>query len=85
MTAPAWRSLAACRGLDPDTFHPSTGDNEANEAALAICAGCSVTGECLSAALKLGPTRAIGVWGGTSERERDAIHRGRRSHHRRAS
>jgi WhiB family redox-sensing transcriptional regulator len=68
-----WREHAACRGMSPNLFHPSRGQNTDTEAAKAICATCPVTDECLDYALV--NCEMIGVWGGTSERERRAIRR----------
>lgn len=45
----AWRSLGACRGLDPEIFFPETADEE--DLALGICAGCAVRVACLEHAL----------------------------------
>lgn len=61
-----WRDRAACRGMDPDLFHPVSGDDVV--LAQAVCLGCSVTGECLDFALANG--MSTGVWGGRSERQR---------------
>ncbi len=62
----SWRQEAACRGADPETFHPIT-DDEA-EAAKAICAGCPVRQPCLEHALS--NREHEGIWGGTTARER---------------
>jgi WhiB family redox-sensing transcriptional regulator len=75
-TAPAeerrewWRS-AACREADPELFFPvaAHGPGAVEIArAKAVCAGCRVRRQCLQYALA---TRQVhGVWGGTSEDER---------------
>jgi WhiB family transcriptional regulator, redox-sensing transcriptional regulator len=67
-----WRAAAACAGADPETFLPHRG--RSHEEALAYCRRCEVRTECLQAAFELGQ-RAIGVWGGTSARERRAARR----------
>lgn len=75
--APArdWRDLAACRDVNADLFFP-VGDPAAPanvlQAAEAkrVCAGCQVRAECLSFALSA--AEPFGVWGGTSEDERNA-------------
>lgn len=36
---PEWMEHAACRGLDPDLFHPQRGDNVTMREALKICNG----------------------------------------------
>lgn len=65
-----WRS-AACREADPELFFPvATQGPGADEVAKAkaVCAGCGVRRECLQYALA---TRQLhGVWGGTTEDER---------------
>jgi WhiB family transcriptional regulator, redox-sensing transcriptional regulator len=59
---------ANCRGLDPDLFHPRRGDSPSVRAAITVCNGCEVRGECLQYALD--NNIRDGVWGGTSGRER---------------
>lgn len=63
-----WRADAACRGEDPELFFPERG--AAMDAAVAICAGCSVRPECLEHGLR---HERHGVWGGTSQRQRRAL------------
>ncbi len=69
-----WRELGACRGLDPEVFFPET-DEEA-EVAKDICQTCDVRIACLEHALN--SREKVGVWGGTTERERRRIIRQRR-------
>lgn len=69
-----WRELGACRGLDPEVFFPDT-DEEA-DVAKGICASCDVRIACLEHALA--SREKVGVWGGTTERERRRIVRQRR-------
>src|SRR5258708_5738734 len=74
---PAWHRDAACRG-HTDLFFPIRG--QAIEPAKAICTRCLVRDECLAAALEMGdggPVGAVGVWGGTSARERKKLRRPR--------
>jgi WhiB family redox-sensing transcriptional regulator len=73
-TAQTWRDRAACRGIDPEVFHPAT-DEEA-EAAKDICGQCPVQRPCLEHALSV--REKEGVWGGCTERERRRIIRQRR-------
>lgn len=72
----AWQREASCRGLgvteSQAMFFPARG--ESVEAARAICDGCPVTGECLDFALE---NHCIGVWGGTTERQRRTLRRER--------
>jgi WhiB family redox-sensing transcriptional regulator len=64
-TDPTWRARAACRpgsGHNPDLFYPTEADERTRRQALAICATCSVTFQCLNEA----NTRRErhGIWGG---------------------
>jgi len=70
----SWRQRAACKGVDPDIFYP-TSDEEAEEAK-AICALCPVREACLEYALA--NRERDGVWGGATERERRRMIRQRR-------
>jgi WhiB family redox-sensing transcriptional regulator len=70
----SWRAQAACRGLDPIVFYPTTDDEV--EVAKAVCDGCPVAGPCLEHALAV--REKEGVWGGCTERERRRIIRQRR-------
>jgi WhiB family transcriptional regulator, redox-sensing transcriptional regulator len=69
-----WRDLGACRGLDPEVFFPES--DEDAETAKAICDSCDVRIACLEHALA--SREKVGVWGGTTERERRRIIRQRR-------
>jgi WhiB family redox-sensing transcriptional regulator len=69
-----WRNRAACRGLDPEVFFP-TSEDEAEEAR-SICAMCAVRQMCLEHALV--HREHEGIWGGTTERERRRLIRQRR-------
>jgi WhiB family transcriptional regulator, redox-sensing transcriptional regulator len=60
-------SRAACAGVDPEVFLPDRG--ESLDEPRAYCRRCPVQYECLDAPLALG-SQAIGVWGGTSARDR---------------
>jgi WhiB family redox-sensing transcriptional regulator len=72
-----WRASAACRGTDPELFFPiGTTDPAAllqAREALTICAGCPVSGPCLSWALE--SNQDTGIWGGLTERERRSLRR----------
>lgn len=72
-----WLRSAACRGLDPDLFHPVKTEHgmTAIARAKAVCVGCPVRAECLGYALV--NCERLGVWGGMSERERRTL-RGQR-------
>ena len=65
---------ANCRGLQASAFFPS--DASGVEAARRVCAECSVRAECLE--YSLDNRLDHGIWGGTSERQRQRILRERR-------
>ncbi|QXO13978.1 WhiB family transcription factor [Mycobacterium phage Illumine] len=69
----AWRADAVCAQTDPEIFFPEQGGS--TREARRICGGCRVSDECLAWALgqRVNP---IGIWGGTTERERRRIKRG---------
>lgn len=66
-----WQDRGACREVDPDLFFPGKG--EPVDPARRICAGCPVRAECLAYALAASGPALVGVWGGTTERERRTI------------
>lgn len=68
-----WQDHAACLGTYDERFFPERGAS--NSEVKAICAGCPVIDECLEHALTK-PER-FGIWGGTSERERQKIRKRR--------
>lgn len=68
-----WRLRAACAGTDTDAFFPERGADIS--AAIAVCRGCRVLAPCLAYALD---NDVVGVWGGTSARERVRILRRQR-------
>jgi WhiB family transcriptional regulator, redox-sensing transcriptional regulator len=61
-----WQETAACYGLDPEIFFPTT-EEEAG-LALSYCGMCSVREVCLAWAVQNG--ERYGVWGGTTEQHR---------------
>jgi hypothetical protein len=65
---PHWTELARCAETDPETFFPEPGGSA--EPAKQVCAGCEVRETCLAYALE---HSLAGVWGGTSERERQRM------------
>jgi hypothetical protein len=66
----AWMARGACRTTKVPTwvFFPGRGDQETTEAALAVCATCSVADACLDYALLNGEND--GVWGGKTAKQR---------------
>lgn len=73
---PSWMERAACIDMPLDVFFPGPGRLGAADTrkAVAICRQCPVRQDCLDYALEH-PDMA-GVWGGTSHRERNRIHKG---------
>ena len=69
---PSWHLQANCRGMGSDAFFPGHGGS--TEVARAVCEGCVVRKDCLSAALAAG--ERFGVWGGLSQRGRRVLRRG---------
>ena len=65
----SWRADAACKGINPNFFYPQ--DRTSTEAAKTFCRGCAVREACLAYALA--HHEGLGVWGGTTERERVRI------------
>jgi WhiB family redox-sensing transcriptional regulator len=68
-----WQLDALCAQIDPEIFFPEKGGSPA--AAKKICHTCTVKDTCLEAGLAKPGT--IGVWGGTTPKERRRITRGR--------
>ncbi|HEY6531627.1 MAG TPA: WhiB family transcriptional regulator [Acidimicrobiales bacterium] len=71
-----WSSKAACQGLAPDIFYPSSDDDLEAEPAKVVCRACPVREACLEHALMV--REKDGVWGGATERERRRMIRQRR-------
>ena len=74
LTNQTWRQYAACQGVEPEIFYP-TSDEEA-EVAKAVCGQCPVRQPCLEYALA--KRERDGVWGGATEKERRRMLRQRR-------
>lgn len=66
-----WEADGLCREVDPELFFPQEGSNP--RVAKTICARCSVESECLDFAMLWD---VVGVWGGTTEKERRALRGG---------
>jgi WhiB family transcriptional regulator, redox-sensing transcriptional regulator len=74
ISRPGWVAKASCRGGDPAVmavFYPGAGKSA--EPAKRICADCPVRIDCLSHALD--HPEEQGIWGGTTDNERDRIRR----------
>jgi hypothetical protein len=62
---------ASCWGIETNYFFPEKNQiTEENKQAKKICNGCNWKKECLTYALHY---KVVGVWGGKSNREREAI------------
>jgi len=63
-----------CATVDPELFFPEKGGGQGKEFKMArsVCHRCDLTEECLDWALK---HHELGIWGGTSERERRVLRR----------
>jgi WhiB family redox-sensing transcriptional regulator len=70
----SWRLSAACRGVDPEIFYP-TSEEEA-DVAKTVCSRCAVREACLEFALA--SRERDGVWGGATEKDRRRMLRQRR-------
>lgn len=63
---PAWQAHAACRELDPILFFEGPFAE-----ARAVCGMCPVKADCLAFALP--DPSILGLWGGTTERQRKRL------------
>ncbi len=70
---PEWQAYGACRGESIETFMPGRGGNFV--IAKELCGRCTVRQECLEFALD--DDELVGMWGGTTERERRRMRQGR--------
>lgn len=69
MSATTWMRHAACRGLDPELFHPHKGASTAT--ARAVCQACPVAVACLEHAML--HDEQHGLWGGLPIRARRRV------------
>jgi WhiB family redox-sensing transcriptional regulator len=63
-----WRTAAACRGQDPEWWHPVR--DASVEPHRRICRSCPVKVKCLEYALAGGAKGDGGIWAGSSARDR---------------
>ena len=78
MTSPAdgaWRDDAACIDADPRIFTDPRPETDDTSRALRCCHRCPVRQPCLVTALEHEPQADVGIWGGTTPRERTALRR----------
>lgn len=73
MSEHEWRTQAACRNDDTETWFPETGERHLTRQAKAICAECPVSAECLNEALT--DRIEYGIWGGKTVTERRILGR----------
>jgi len=69
-----WWSGGACASADPELFFPISDSGPSRRQAArakAVCAACPVLRNCLAYALGRG--HLTGIWGGTTEEERQAL------------
>ena len=66
---PSWHDEAPCREVGTDGFIVERGGSYRRD----LCADCAVRQECLEAALA--DPELVGLWGGTTERERRELRR----------
>lgn len=70
----AWAEHGACRGEDPDLWHPSGGQGSGTDwsTARAICAGCPVRAQCAAYAIEweTSTVSVLSMWGGLTRAER---------------
>lgn len=66
-----WQDRAACRFVTNDAWFPDLCQPSLRSAAVARCGRCPVRRSCLAHALAAG--EEYGVWGGTTEVQRDAL------------
>ena len=74
---PEWMTKAACIGEPRDLFFPGPGQDgiRKTKKAKQICRTCPVVNDCIVYAMSFSPRSLIGIWGGTTERERTRIHK----------
>jgi hypothetical protein len=74
MTNREWRTRAACRGADSEAFFPLDETNaRLTVGALAICGACPVVTDCLLDVLATDTAPHVGIRGGMTGPERDAL------------
>ena len=72
MTA-TWQSHGACKGSDPDQYFPHPYVSHAQIASIrAMCEACPVRRECADWGIH---HEQLGIWGGTTDRQRREIRR----------
>ena len=72
LASPAWMSEGACLSVGSEPFTP-TYQGASPKAAKAVCAVCPVIDACYAYALD--DASLVGIWGGTTYKERVAMRR----------
>ncbi len=67
----SWLAKAVCKTTSTNVFFPEPGSGNGWSAALRVCSGCPVRGDCLDYALRTNQTQ--GVWGMTTPAERQEM------------
>ncbi|WP_238154857.1 WhiB family transcriptional regulator [Kribbella soli] len=70
---PGWQAMGACRSTGDDTWFPDETDTTGKTNAVDRCGFCPVRRSCLAYALSSG--QEYGVWGGTTELQRNVVAR----------
>jgi hypothetical protein len=68
---PGWQGMGACRSVADDTWFPEPSETGVKVAAVDRCGFCPVRRSCLASALA--GDEEYGVWGGTTELQRDVL------------
>ncbi|TDO45875.1 transcription factor WhiB [Kribbella sp. VKM Ac-2527] len=68
---PGWQAMGACRSVADDTWFPEPTETGLKSAAVDRCVFCPVRRSCLAYALA--GDEEYGVWGGTTELQRDVL------------
>ena len=71
-TTEDWYTAAACAGQNTEEFFQPSSEKVTKEVIKRYCQQCPVRDFCLEDALKYGKD-TLGVWGGTTAREREAM------------
>jgi len=71
-----WMKDAGCKGNTEADFFPESGYTKESQLAYKICSQCNVKTECLNYAVDR--PELLGIWGGTSHRQRRHIRMGRK-------
>jgi WhiB family redox-sensing transcriptional regulator len=68
-----WQSQGACKGSDPDQYFPHPYVSHAQIVSIrAVCEACPVRRECADWGIH---HEQLGIWGGTTDRQRREIRR----------